>query len=87
MFLFQPPPPTQYDLRFAIAGIPVRVHPLFWLITILFGFSADLIQLLIWVFVVFVSILVHELGHASGDAALWATITDRAALWRRFDHT
>ena len=64
MFLFQPPLPTQYDLRFSIAGIPVRVHPLFWLIAILFGFSADLIQLLIWIFVVFVSILIHELGHA-----------------------
>ena len=64
MFLFQPPPPTRYDLRFSIAGIPVRVHPLFWLIALLLGSSADLIQLLIWVFVVFVSILVHELGHA-----------------------
>jgi len=64
MFLFQPPPPTRYDLRFSIAGIPVRVHPLFWLIALLLGSSADLIQLLIWVFVVFVSILIHELGHA-----------------------
>jgi len=64
MFLFQPPPPTQYDLRFSIAGIPVRVHPLFWLIALLLGSSTDLLQLPIWVFVVFVSILVHELGHA-----------------------
>src|SRR5258705_7127748 len=64
MLLFQPPPPTRYDLRFSIAGIPVRVHPLFWLIALILGSSADLIQLLIWVFVVFVSILVHELGHA-----------------------
>ena len=64
MFLFQPPPPTQYDLRFSIAGIPVRVHPLFWLIALLFGASGDLVQLPIWVFVVFVSILIHELGHA-----------------------
>jgi Zn-dependent protease len=64
MFLFQPPPPTQYDLRFSIAGIPVRVHPLFWLIALLLGSSTDLLQLPIWVFVVFVSILIHELGHA-----------------------
>jgi stage IV sporulation protein FB len=64
MFLFQPPPPTQYDLRFSIAGIPVRVHPLFWLIALLLGSSGDLIQLPIWIFVVFVSILIHELGHA-----------------------
>lgn len=64
MFLFQPSPPTQYDLRFSIAGIPVRVHPLFWLIALLLGASGDLIQLPIWVFVVFVSILIHEFGHA-----------------------
>ena len=32
MSLFQLPPPTRYDLRFTIAGIPVRVHPLFWLV-------------------------------------------------------
>ncbi len=65
MALFQVPPPTRYDLRFSIAGIPVRVHPLFWVISFLFGFSANnLLFTLIWVLVVFVSILVHELGHA-----------------------
>jgi stage IV sporulation protein FB len=64
MFLFQPPPPTQYDLRFSIAGIPVRVHPLFWLIALLLGSATDLLQLPIWVFVVFASIVIHELGHA-----------------------
>jgi Zn-dependent protease len=47
-----------------VAGIPVRVHPLFWLIALLLGSSANLIQLLIWVVVVFLSVLVHELGHA-----------------------
>lgn len=65
MFLFQAPPPTRYDLRFSIAGIPVRVHPLFWLISFLFGFSANnLLFTFIWMLVVFVSILIHELGHA-----------------------
>lgn len=65
MFLFQVPPPTRYDLRFSIAGIPVRVHPLFWLISFLFGFSANnLLYTFLWVFVVFVSVLIHELGHA-----------------------
>jgi Zn-dependent protease len=64
MFLFQPPPPTRYDLRFSVAGILVRVHPLFWLIALLLGSSGDFLQLPIWVFVVFVSILIHELGHA-----------------------
>lgn len=65
MNFFQSPPVTRYDLNFTLAGIPVRVHPLFWLMTILFGAStANLIHLLIWVVVVFISILVHELGHA-----------------------
>lgn len=64
MLLFQPPPPTRYDLRFSIAGIPVTVHPLFWLIALLFGSSADLVLIPIWILVIFVSILVHELGHA-----------------------
>ena len=65
MLLFQVPPPTRYDLRFKLAGFPVRVHPLFWLIAVLLGSSSgDLLQILIWVFVVFISILIHELGHA-----------------------
>jgi Zn-dependent protease len=64
MFLFQPPPPTRYDLNFSLAGIPVRVHPLFWLIALLLGSSGDILVLPIWVLVIFVSILVHELGHA-----------------------
>ncbi len=65
MLLFQPPPPTRYDLNFTLAGFPVRVHPLFWLIAVLLGYSSgDILQILIWVLVVFVSILVHELGHA-----------------------
>ncbi len=65
MLLFQSPPPTPYDLRFTLAGIPIRVHPLFWLIAILFGSSSGNVpQLLIWVLVVFVSIVAHEMGHA-----------------------
>lgn len=64
MSIFQEPPSARYELRFSVAGIPVRVHPLFWLIAVLLGFTADLLQLLIWVVVVFVSILIHELGHA-----------------------
>ena len=64
MFLFQQLPPTRYDLRFSIAAIPVSVHPSFWLIALLFGASGDILLLPIWVLVVFVSILIHELGHA-----------------------
>jgi membrane-associated protease RseP (regulator of RpoE activity) len=64
MQMFQPPAPTRYDLRFSIAGIPVSVHPLFWLITLLLGSTGDLLLIPIWILVIFVSILVHELGHA-----------------------
>ncbi len=63
--MFTIPSPTRYDLRFSVAGIPVRVHTLFWLIAILLGSSSsNLLDILIWVIAVFVSILIHELGHA-----------------------
>lgn len=63
--MFMEPPPTRYDLTFELAGIPVRVHPLFWLIALFIGFSSrDPLRILIWIVVVFVSILIHELGHA-----------------------
>lgn len=56
-------------LRFSIFGFPVRVDPMFWVFTALLGggLTADSPDefklLLIWVAVVFVSILWHELGH------------------------
>ena len=64
--LLSEPPQTQYDLRFNLLGIPVRVHPFFWLAALLLGLSANEkpALMLIWVGTVFVSILVHEMGHA-----------------------
>jgi len=65
VFLLEPNE-TPYDLRWRMFGIPVRVHPMFWLLTLLMGQSAldeGLPYLLIWVGCVFVSILIHELGH------------------------
>jgi Zn-dependent protease len=61
------PPPTQADLHFRFLGFPVRVHPFFWVVAILMGLGpgkADPKDVLLWVAVVFASILVHELGHA-----------------------
>lgn len=58
---------TPWDLKFRLMGFPVRVHPLFWLLAFLFsggGQSGDLSQIVIGIAVVFVSVLVHELGHA-----------------------
>jgi membrane-associated protease RseP (regulator of RpoE activity) len=57
------PEPTAYDLRFRFLGIPVRVHPLFWLATAIMARSENLGPVLIWIGCVFVSILVHEYGH------------------------
>lgn len=63
--MIQSAPPTRFDLRFSIAGFPVRVHPLFWVIAVLLGSgSRNPLMILVWIVAVFVSILIHELGHA-----------------------
>lgn len=63
--MFQRPPATNFDLRFSIFGIPVQVHPLFWVMAVLFGFGlTNPVLIFIWVLVVFFSILIHELGHS-----------------------
>jgi Zn-dependent protease len=55
---------TPYDLRFRFLDIPVRVHPLFWLVAAMLGWrDNDMPTVVIWVACVFVSILVHEYGH------------------------
>jgi Zn-dependent protease len=61
------PAATPADLHFRVFGFPIRVHPFFWIVALLLGMGgreADPLISLIWVAVVFVSILVHELGHA-----------------------
>lgn len=69
------PSPTAADLEFDLVGIRVRVSPWFWLGAALFGWQSctclaqgdqrALVQyLVIWIGVVLVSLLVHELGHA-----------------------
>lgn len=64
--LFTEPNRTPYDLRFNLFGIPVRVHPFFWLAAAILGAGGDPdpIQLVLWIGTVFVSILIHEMGHA-----------------------
>ena len=58
------PPPHQYDLNFSLGDIGVRVSPTFWLLAVLLGLSSgSALAVLIWVGVLFVSILIHELGH------------------------
>ncbi len=68
--LLSEPGYTPYDLSFNLFGIPVRVHPGFFLIGLLFGANwvrdPELntgVRVLLGIAVIFVSILVHELGH------------------------
>ncbi len=65
MFLAEPPP-SQGDLHFRMGEIPVRIHPFFWLVTLIMGMQGDPKPgaVISWMFAVVVSILVHELGHA-----------------------
>lgn len=76
--------PTSFDLRFPLGPIPVRVGIMFWLIMALLGYGICQISqgnvwvnLLVWVACGFVSILVHELGHALAYRFFgsWASIT------------
>jgi Zn-dependent protease len=63
---FMEPARTNFDLSWRMFGIDVRVHPMFWLMSALLGWpQVDLgfSYLLVWIGCVFVSILVHELGH------------------------
>ena len=62
---------TDFDLRFPCFGVPVRVHPVFWLSAVFLCWQGavrggqtrpDL--LILGVLVVFISVLVHEMGHA-----------------------
>jgi Zn-dependent protease len=66
VFLIEPTE-TPYDLRWRMFGVPVRVHPMFWLMSVLLGWSKyvahGLDYLALWVGCVFVSILLHEFGH------------------------
>jgi stage IV sporulation protein FB len=65
---FVEPDRTPFDLNFRVFRVPVRVHPLFWLVMGLLGLTAlgrgGVGVWLIWMAIAFVSLLVHELGHA-----------------------
>jgi Zn-dependent protease len=59
------PPPSQGDLHFTLLGFPVRIHPLFWLVSlVLANLHEDPIFVVLWVVAVLLCILLHELGHA-----------------------
>jgi membrane-associated protease RseP (regulator of RpoE activity) len=67
VFLLEPAP-TPFDLSWRMFGIHVRVHPMFWVIAAVLGWGLSrrgegMQLLLLWILCVFVSILIHELGH------------------------
>jgi len=74
--------PTPYDWRFRLFGIPVRVHPFFWLMAaLLSGADTDLRFVVIFVACVFVSIMVHEFGHGLMARALSLTAHEIVLYW------
>lgn len=54
-------------LEFHLGKIPVRIHATFFLMAAFLGLGGDphLVPILSWVAIVFVSVLFHELGHAT----------------------
>ena len=67
--------PTPFDLRMVAFRIPIRVHPSFWIVAAMLSWSPDHLDFVfLWVMCLFVSILVHELGHALvAEAFGWAS--------------
>jgi Zn-dependent protease len=67
--LLTEPPPSPYDVHFRVFGIPVRISPVFWIVVLVLGINprggTRPAELVIWIAVVLVSILVHEMGHAA----------------------
>jgi len=51
--------------HFHVLGIPVRIEPFFWIGAVFLAYNlGDARLIIMWVAVVLVSVLVHELGHA-----------------------
>ena len=78
IFSSVPPPPAPTPapsvprglvLAFHLGRIPVRIHPAFFLVALFLGASGDLAGIASWVAIVFVSVLLHELGHATAGLA------------------
>ena len=63
--------PTPFDVRLVAFRIPIRVHPSFWLVSVLLGWEPEHLDVVfLWVMCLFASIIVHELGHALVAEAL-----------------
>jgi stage IV sporulation protein FB len=62
------PPRSQGDLYFRLFGFPIRIHWMFWVVTLVLSISTreqtPPAEVVIWMVAVTVSIIIHELGHA-----------------------
>lgn len=73
-------------LDFKIFKIPVRIEPWFWVMGFFlgggFGITSreDFLMILLWIIVLLVSILVHELGHALTSRKMTG-VTPSIKLW------
>src|SRR5580698_107499 len=56
-------------LQFHLGRIPVRVSGWFFAVAAVLGVNGDLSRGLMWVAIVFVSVMLHELGHATAGIA------------------
>jgi hypothetical protein len=65
--------PTPFDVRLQAFRIPIRVHPSFWIAGAALSWNPDHLDFVfLWVMCLFVSILVHEMGHAlMAEAFCW----------------
>jgi Zn-dependent protease len=51
-------------MKFRLGSIPIQVQPSFFVASAMLGWRGETVEVAIWVIVCFVSILVHEMGHA-----------------------
>ena len=53
-------------MNFTFLKIPVRIHPYFWILVLLFSGIVESITIasFFYVFIIFISLIVHEYGHA-----------------------
>jgi Zn-dependent protease len=58
---------------FRLGRIPVRIHYIFFLMALMLGGGSSGVLMVSWVIIVFVSVLVHELGHALTGRAFGLT--------------
>jgi len=62
--IFSEPDRTQYDVNFRLFGVPVRIHPMFWILSLIMAGSVRPPSLaVVWVIAVLISVTIHELGH------------------------